>query len=314
MAEIELHTIIIIDGKVDVAASFELFGTDSERGGKIMRLRKLNKTKVLYMTFVCLLLFSTLALAEDPVNIPDAALKAAIKEKLGITDPEIDPTASDMSSMTGSLHVESSGVADLTGLEYAVNLTQLYLSGNQIVDVSPLAGLENLTVLNLYNNLIVDISPLAGLTNLGYLSLGDNQISSIDALEGMTNLHSLNLNSNNIDDISVLGGLGNLTNYLYLGLNQISDISALSAMTNLANLVLRFNNIEDISALTGLTALTGLDLVHNPINLEGYCEHIPTIETNNDGVALSYDALPPVNIPDPALKAAIKEKLGITDP
>ena len=56
------------------------------------------------------------------------------------------------------LDCRARGIQDLTGLEYATNLTDLYLGFNRISDVSPLASLTNLTGLRLGRNQISDVS------------------------------------------------------------------------------------------------------------------------------------------------------------
>ena len=88
-----------------------------------------------------------LAWAEEPVYFADANLKAAIEERLGVADP----TQTDMLGLT-DLVAEDRGITDVTGLEYATNLTELRLMGNQISDISALAGLTNLTELYLQSN------------------------------------------------------------------------------------------------------------------------------------------------------------------
>ena len=157
------------------------------------------------------------------------------------------------------------GIQDLTGLEFATNLTELHLGWNQISDVSPLKDLTNLTRLSLGRNQISDISPLKDLTNLTRLSLGRNQISDISPLKDLTNLTRLSLIYNRIADVSPLK---NLTNLIELDLldNQIPDISAFSDLTNLTHLSLRSNEISDISALKNLTNLTYLSLRENRIS------------------------------------------------
>jgi len=197
---------------------------------------------------------------ETPVFFADANLKAAVEAALGVTDP----TATDMLGLTG-LTASSSNITDLTGLEYATNLTHLYLFSNQISSISALSGLTNLTSLYLYDNQISDISALSGLTNLTDLWLYSNQISNISALSGLTNLTSLYLHNNQISDISAFSGLTNLTD-LWLYSNQINDISALSGLTNLMQLYLGHNQISDISVLSGLTNLTHLQLRANQIS------------------------------------------------
>jgi len=198
--------------------------------------------------------------AEEPVYFADANLNACVEATLGITDP----TPTDMLGLT-SLGCTYSGIVDLTGLEYATNLTELYLRNNQISDISALSGLTNLTRLWLNNTQISDISALSGLTNLTRLWLNNNQISDISAVAGLTNLTYLHLGGNQISDISTVAGLTNLT-YLHLGGNQISDISAVSGLTNLSVLDLSYNPISDISALSGLTNLRELTLWENHIS------------------------------------------------
>jgi Leucine-rich repeat (LRR) protein len=55
------------------------------------------------------------------------------------------------------LEADNKAIHDLTGLEHAVNLTELSLRDNQFSFVSPLASLTNLT--NLTNNSADDGSP-----------------------------------------------------------------------------------------------------------------------------------------------------------
>ena len=231
----------------------------------------------------------------EPVVIPDDNLRAKIEEALGKAPGAVITTA-DMAKLT-KLEARNANITDLTGLEYATNLTELNLGGelvgqalvnsNSISDISPLAGLTNLTWLFLWDNAISDISPLANLTNLTRLNLAgnaisdilplanltslerlwlfDNAISNISALEGLTNLTRLNLRENSISDISPLANLTSLES-LSLSGNSISDISPLANLTSLEDLPLSNNSISNISPLTGLTNLTRLLLSENAIS------------------------------------------------
>jgi hypothetical protein len=87
------------------------------------------------------------ALAEAPVPFNDPALQAAVEAQLSLSDP----TPTDMLALT-TLDARSEGIADLSGLEYAVNLTDLDLGQNQIDDLSPLTGLTHLASLDLRGN------------------------------------------------------------------------------------------------------------------------------------------------------------------
>ena len=196
------------------------------------------------------------------VRIPDANLRAAIEADLGkATGAPI--TAAEMAALQ-SLSAENKGISDLTGLEYAINLTRLELYRNNISDVSPLSGLTNLTDLRLEANAISDVSPLSGLTNLTILWLNINSIADVSPLSGLTNLTFLWLPYNKIADVSPLSGLTNLT-VLSLSFNNVSDVSPLSGLTNLTELVFWGNKITDLSPLSGLTNLTFLSFGGNSI-------------------------------------------------
>lgn len=165
-------------------------------------------------------------------------------------------------------HLRGSGeyINDIAGLQYCINLEQLYLHYNDISD----------------------ISALANLTNLEILILDYNNISDISALGNLNGLRRLGLFSNSVNDISVLAELRGLRD-LELGRNDITDISALSNLTNLQFIELSENRISDISALVknqGISAGDTLDLSPNPLNHEAYNKHIPRLQIR--GVRVLY--------------------------
>ena len=98
------------------------------------------------------------------------------------------------------------GTLNLSTLEKAANLKELYLLGGGLSDVSPVAKLTGLTRLRLAGNHISDISPLAGLTGLKWLELAENRISDISPLAKLKNLTWLHVGSNEISDFSPLDG------------------------------------------------------------------------------------------------------------
>lgn len=83
---------------------------------------------------------------QAPVAIPDANLRAAINAALGRNAMD-NLTALEMSRLT-TLTAPSAGISDLTGLNYAVNLTYLDLRNNNISSTSALTGLTKLTSTN----------------------------------------------------------------------------------------------------------------------------------------------------------------------
>ena len=171
------------------------------------------------------------------VNIPDPNLHNLIRK--GLSKLIGSPIhAFEMESLTW-IDARNSNIINLTGLEFATNLKQLYLHDREVSGIW------------VNNNAITDISPLAGLTNLTHLYLGENAITDISPLAALTNLTDLVLYENTITDISPLSGLINLTD-LYLRGNSITDVSPLEGLINLTELYLTGNPIQDTSPLCTL--------------------------------------------------------------
>jgi Leucine-rich repeat (LRR) protein len=197
------------------------------------------------------------------VVINDANLEQAVRDALGKPTGEI--TEADM-AMLITLVANDENISDITGLEYAINLSMLSLRQNNISDLSPLQNLVSLTTLFLDNNYIIsDIQPLANLTNLSYLGLSNNNVTDISSLQNAYDLISLTMNNNQVADISPLQNHF-LLDYLLMGNNQVSDISALHNITSLTTLYLHGNQIQDISALSNLVNLLDLYIPSNQIS------------------------------------------------
>ena len=117
--------------------------------------------------------------AETAVTFPDSHLDSAVRNRINIPSGPIYP--SDLESVT-SLHLSSTPINSLEGLEYFINLEQLEAQWYGFSDLSPLANLSNLKEIHVHHNNISDISSLAGLTNLEKLQLSHNNISDISPL------------------------------------------------------------------------------------------------------------------------------------
>ena len=96
-----------------------------------------------------------------PVHIPDPVLRLAI-EKASYKSPGETITVYNMRNVYSSDFryddTLGSNITDLSGLEFADNLTEIDLSGNQISDITPLGHLNQLQ--KMQDNRISDISPL----------------------------------------------------------------------------------------------------------------------------------------------------------
>ena len=242
----------------------------------------------LVMVITILTLMAAPIFAADDDVVPDMNLRWKINNKLGVANPCAPISRAQMESLTGYLGANNPAVTSLEGLQYAKNLSELYLDSNNISNISPLSGMANLRLVDLSGNQISDLRPLSGLTKLTLLCIQCNQVSDLSPLSRMTNLTSLSLDDNQISDISPLSGLTNLT-WLTLGENQISDISPLSGLTNLKTLDLRYNQISDIRHLSGLTNLIHLRLGNNQISdissLSGMTNMSSMLELNDNQIS-----------------------------
>ena len=286
------------------------------------------------ITVLALLLTTTLLLsvtnttaqvevAGEVVSIPDANLAAAIREALGL--PAGAAITSDAMRNLTWLDAAGRGIADLTGLEYAVNLTGLFLRGswvndewreNPISNLSPLVSLTNLEWLDLWGTAVSDVSALAHLTQLGWLGLWSTAVSDVSALASLTNLETLGLGGTAVSDVSALANLtnlkeldlwstavsdvsalANLTQLERLSLfgTAVSDVSALAHLTNLETLSLFGTAVSDVSALAHLTNLEELNLKGCPLNAAAHQTHIPAIQGN--GTQVDFDPFKPIHLP-----------------
>ena len=200
----------------------------------------------------------------ESVYIPDPNLRAVIEEVLDKA-PGATITADEMATLeTFETLADAKGIRDLTGLESATNMRDLWLKGNKhISDLSPIAGLRNLWALDIGGNSVSDLSPVAGFTNLVKLNIGNNKISDLSPLEGLKNLEYFKSWNNFLSDLSPLMKLPNLWNIDICGGNP--DISVLKDAKNLKELYLNFCGVSDtdLSTLANLTNLTHLSVAAN---------------------------------------------------
>ena len=222
----------------------------------------------------------------ESVHIPDANLRAAIAEALSKA-PGAPITAEEMETLERFV-AENKNISDLTGLEFAKNLTTLYLHHNALSDISPLAALTKLREIGIGHNPLSDISPLAALTRLRYIRLHDTEVSDLSPLAVLRDLEDINVAHTRISSLAPLAGLKNLQKLDTIH-SDITDLSPLAGLTNLTRLLLydckatnlsplkgltklrwlgfpHTNNITDFSPLSGLTELRHLDLFHTEIS------------------------------------------------
>ena len=185
-----------------------------------------------------------------PVDIPDSNLRAVIAETLDVKTIRAD----DMAKLT-VLRANDKNISDLTGLEFARNLEELWIKDNPLRDLSPISKCTNLKILGTQGTPILDFSPLAGLTKLEWLWLQvDSSAKDIAPLANLTNLQELVFYGGDVVDISALANLRELRNLTFKH-NAVVDISPIARLTKLEFLSLHNNRIVDISPLRNLTKL-----------------------------------------------------------
>ncbi|GGE55867.1 hypothetical protein GCM10011391_38560 [Pullulanibacillus camelliae] len=116
---------------------------------------------------------STAPSPKDIVTFKDQKLANDVRAQLGLKKGD----AITESALTPLTFIFTRGVSDLSGLEYAKNLSLLEAPDGKISNLSPLKGLKNLQTLNLAGNKITDISALTQMSNLTMANLADNPVN-----------------------------------------------------------------------------------------------------------------------------------------
>ena len=248
---------------------------------------------------------------DDAVHIPDPNLRVALARMLGqrVDAPITVSQMAQFSHFSWNGHTKNGvfvegheltlfnkGIKDLTGLEYAINLKELFVREereefrlNGISDLTPISGLTQLESLSIggIGNHVSDLSPIANLTNIKHLGLGGNPISDLSPIANFTQLEGISFDDNvPLTDISVLADMENLIGVSMWGPqfrdmsplvnlpnievidlcgNEISEIPSLKNAPKLKNLYVFGNNVSDVSILQDLTNLERLNLRNNNI-------------------------------------------------
>jgi hypothetical protein len=152
--------------------------------------------------------FSNLQEYQLRANPADGSNPSRIAD-LSVSDPSLQTCidALDPAAWTYEItYLDCGGmeIADISGLEFFNNLTQLLLYNNAISDLGPLGEMEALLSLDLADNSISDVSALSGMIRLRTLDLSLNEIDNASSLSGLYALKRLIIYSNNIVDTSFL--------------------------------------------------------------------------------------------------------------
>ncbi len=182
-----------------------------------------------------------------------------------------------------SLSLDSSGISNISFVEFMSVLRFLNLWGNVVQDLGPLTNCPNLDQLEGGYNLITNAAVLAACTNLGGLSLPGNQFDDLSFVADLWKLGFLNVEGNPIHDLSPVAGLTNLY-WLAAGWTGVTNLSPVAALTRLDTLFVWNLGISNLDYLAPLTNLIHFGAGQNGItNLPPYSHLSKLTYLNLDG-------------------------------
>ena len=148
-----------LDGSLYTEESFNKLQVALEKANKVLETpnpeQEVIDSTILELRKAMDNLESAIDLTEE-VNIPDNELKRAIKDQLNLSSDVI--TRGDMNKLT-NLSAVGYGIANLEGLQYAVNIEDLNLDCNEIRDISKIKDLKKLNNVSIKEQYIVIRSP-----------------------------------------------------------------------------------------------------------------------------------------------------------
>ena len=218
----------------------------------------------------------------NATNFPDTKFRSWLLAQSYGKDAVI--TDAEMAGIT-TISAPGSGIADLTGIEYFTELTQLNVANfdntpeenkNRITSVN-LSALTKLRQLWCNGNLItsLDLSPCPDLRDL---DCSNNQLTELN-VTGCPNLSTLLCSGNNLTALDVTHNP--LMYQLYCDNNQLTSID----VTNFEQMIMFncYNNQLTSLDLTGCTALFQLYCYNNKIKGEAMTNLINSMETPPNG-------------------------------
>ena len=211
--------------------------------GLLIQTRTVKTILTFTTSIVALCGSASLLLAADPfavVEVPDPILQAAIRTTLN--KPTGDITAADMESLTvldasRTTRGCAASIQSLEGLQAAINLTSLNLSGEWYEDFFVSPWFDTCATPAVLNT--GDLSPLSPLGKLQSLFLFGNGLSNLTLPTGLTNLQTLELFQNTFAYQNALRNLAlpeDMTNLRVLSVNGVTNTSFLHGLPRLRQL------------------------------------------------------------------------------
>jgi internalin A len=257
--------------------------------------------RVLRAGFAASILFVFAPAQAQVVTFPDPNLEAAVRDALQIFVPtNIYQTNLSATSFT-NFSANGRGIVDLTGLQYATNLTWLQMQGSfgqpGLTNISLLTNFQKLAYLEIPFNRITNASPVAGLTNLSYLDLGwnrdatDNSIRDASFLTNLRRLGWLSVSYLRLTDLTPVAGLTELTNLSFNYNYTLTNASALSGLTNLIELYANSDGLTNITFASQMPRLAKIDFSYCNVS-----DLSPAVGRNLLALWASYNPLTNANL------------------
>ncbi|MFD1553072.1 hypothetical protein DNU06_12140 [Putridiphycobacter roseus] len=233
------------------------------------------KTLVFTISIIC----TTLAIAQQNVNIPDYAFKQYLLTNTNInTNADTEISVNEAAVYTGYLNMNGAAISNFTGLEAFTNIVGFNNTGNTAVSTLDISGCFNLAYF--------DCSGSVGLTTL--TMGGHHQLSTIDASN--CQISTLSLPQNNV--VTYIDVSGNnissiiTQNYPLLTTLDVSDNPSLTNLTIFPNAALNLNISE--------TNFTGLNFSSFPNFTHISVSNCPNLESlnvaNGSNTSLIFEA------------------------
>ncbi|WP_258103248.1 DUF5018 domain-containing protein [Marinoscillum sp. MHG1-6] len=228
------------------------------------------------------------------VYIPDQNMKDALLADITVnTNSDTEISVAEAEAVTGRLNLNSKNIADATGLEAFINITELWIGQNSsltTLDISAntkvhylIAFYLPITSLDLTNNLLLDTVAiqnnnftsldLSKNTALSYLDVSGNNLSAIDVSNSAA-LKTFYFQDNNISSINYDPSLLSNLEGLGYGGNPLTATFDFTVFTNLKSLDASSSALTsiDVSSLSDLQTLivddnlyTSLDVTQNTL-------------------------------------------------
>jgi Leucine-rich repeat (LRR) protein len=167
---------------------------------------------------------------------------------------------------------------DLSGLEHAVNLKQLYLSGNMEID--PESG-ESVITANLHNP---DFGFISKLQMLEVLRLGANEIEEWNVPQGLTRLHTIDLSGNRLREFEFHSESSIFTTLSLEG-NALERVTLGGDLRRFRSLSASENSLTEIEFLSPVPGLEVMRLAHNQLEvlrIPGEASQLEELDLSNN--------------------------------